>query len=127
MILSELNMNTKKTIVVLGPNGMLGQMVISWFNAKGYKVVPVNERFEESTKWNFLNSINKLNDAFVINCIGRIKQKTTEEMDLIWSNSILPLALNEQLKPSTCLIHPSTDCVFDGLTSAPYSIHANPD
>src|ERR1035437_8494613 len=127
MNLSALNMNLKKTIVVLGPHGMLGQMVVSWFSHKGYRVIPYEGRFEENSKWLFLNSLNEQEDVIVINCIGKIKQKSTNELDLIWSNSILPLALCEHLKRSVCLIHPSTDCVFDGLTDTPYATNSVPN
>lgn len=115
-------MTNLRTIVVLGPNGMLGQMVVSYFIQKGYNVVSVKERFEEESKWEFLNNIIKYPGSVVFNCVGRIKQKTIDEKDLLWSNTILPLTLARYLLPTQTLVHPSTDCVFDGLAGRPYLI-----
>jgi len=117
-------MTSKKPILVLGSHGMLGQSVCAYFSNQGFEVIPVRERFEEKTKWDFLQTINTRENAVIINCIGKIKQKTEDEKDLIWANSTLPLALRDYLKPSITLIHPSTDCVFDGLTNEPYKINA---
>src|SRR5574337_876940 len=100
-------MSKSRPIIVLGPNGMLGQMVHKYFTNLGYKVVPVNERFEEDTKWAFLNAILIYPNAIVFNCIGRIKQKTTNEKDLLWSNTILPLMLVRYLLPGQTIVHPS--------------------
>jgi dTDP-4-dehydrorhamnose reductase len=120
-------MNKSRPIVVLGPNGMLGQMVVAYFISFGYKVVSISDRFEEDSKWKILNNILKYPDAIVVNCIGRIKQKTTSEKELLWSNTILPLTLVRYLLPGQIIIHPSTDCVFDGLAGRPYLINDNTD
>ncbi|MCC6690459.1 MAG: sugar nucleotide-binding protein [Bacteroidia bacterium] len=116
-------MNNTRPILVLGSNGMLGQMVVSYFSGKGYSVIPVNTRFEEHTKWEFINSILKYPDAVVFNCVGRIKQKTNDEKDLLWSNTILPLTLARYLLPTQTIVHPSTDCVFNGEAGRPYTIN----
>lgn len=118
-------MSSSRPIVVLGPNGMLGQMVVAYFTQRGYKVIPLSGRFEEETKWDFLNSILFYTDAAIFNCIGRIKQKTVDEKDLLWANTILPLTLSRYLLPTQTVIHPSTDCVFDGLAGRPYTISDN--
>ncbi|MBL7892586.1 MAG: sugar nucleotide-binding protein [Bacteroidia bacterium] len=115
----------KRPILVIGSKGMLGQMVVSYFTNKGFKVIPINERFEEETKWDFINAINQYDDGIIFNCVGRIKQKTENEKDLLWSNTILPLALVHHLKSTITIVHPSTDCVFDGLAGRPYAIHEN--
>ena len=110
-----------KKIIILGSKGMLGQMVNSYFTAKEFQIIEFNTRFTENNFNEYLNELNSFEDAFVINCIGRIKQKSQESSDLLWANSILPIALARSLKSSHILIHPSTDCVFDGLTDKPYN------
>jgi len=111
----------KNNIVILGSKGMLGQMVESYFTSKEFQIIEFNTRFTENNFNEYLNELNSFEDAFVINCIGRIKQKSQESSDLLWANSILPIALARSLKSSHILIHPSTDCVFDGLTDKPYN------
>ena len=110
-----------KKIIILGSKGMLGQMVKSYFTTKGFQIIEFDTRFTENNFNEYLNELNSFEDSFVINCIGRIKQKSEESSDLLWANSILPLALARFLKSSHILIHPSTDCVFDGLTDKPYN------
>lgn len=117
----------KPIIQVIGANGMLGQMVVKHFTSKGFTVLAIDERFEENTKWQLLHKINQHKNSVLINCIGRIKQKTNSETDLLWANATLPLALANSLDESITLIHPSTDCVFDGQTNQPYSITTPPN
>lgn len=101
---------------------MLGQMVKMYFESEYYSVYTIDERFEYENIQKFINTINSINDGIVINCIGRIKQKSEEISDLMWSNAILPLELSRSLKPSHFLIHPSTDCVFSGVKETHYSL-----
>lgn len=112
----------KKKIIVLGSNGMLGQMVDKYFSSKSFDVVSINDRFDEDTIFSIIDKINLLKDSIVINCIGKVKQKTSIASDLLWSNTILPLELNRSLKTGHFLIHPSTDCVFMGKSSGSYSV-----
>ena len=103
-----------RKIVVLGSNGMLGQMVAKYFILNKYDVTIINERIDEISIFSLIENINKLEDSIVINCIGKIKQKTGQSAELLWSNTIWPLELNRSLKDTHFLIHPSTDCVFSG-------------
>jgi dTDP-4-dehydrorhamnose reductase len=116
-----------KKIIILGANGMLGQMVTKYFRLKKYDVTIINEKFDEISIFSIIEEINKLEDSIVVNCIGKIKQKTVQTAELIWSNTILPLELNRTLKKSHFLIHPSTDCVFAGNQIAPYNVDDKPD
>lgn len=119
--------NIKPIIQIIGANGMLGQMAVNYFSSKGFTVIAIDKRFEEASKWEFISAINEHKNSVLINCIGRIKQKTNSEVDLLWANAVLPLALANSLDDSITLIHPSTDCVFDGNTNEPYSIHTLPN
>ena len=109
-----------KKIIILGSKGMLGQMVCLYFNKNGYDVIEFNTRFTENNSILYFKELNKLEDGFVINCIGRIKQKSEDAFNLLLSNTIFPLALSSSLKKTHFLIHPSTDCVYDGKTDSPY-------
>lgn len=99
---------------------MLGQMVNLYFKKQGYEVLTYDQRFSESSIIDYVEEINKFEDAIIFNCIGKIKQKSEDPFNLIWSNTILPLALARDLKDSHFLIHPSTDCVFNGLEPNSY-------
>ena len=103
-----------KKIIVLGSKGMLGQMACLYFSKNGYSIIEFNTRFTEDNSNLYFTELNKLEDGFVINCIGRIKQKSEDAFNLFLSNTIFPLALSRSLKKTHFLIHPSTDCVFDG-------------
>lgn len=109
-----------KQIVVLGANGMLGQMVVYFFKRQGYTVLPISQKFTTETISTMMNLLNELEDSIVINCIGKIPQKSLNEMDLTISNTLLPLELSRKLKDTHLLIHPSTDCVFSGTDNIIY-------
>lgn len=111
-----------KDIIVLGSNGMLGQMVVKYFESQDYSITIINDRINESNIFQIVNSINKLEDSVVINCIGKIKQKSNDPFALLWSNSIFPLELSRSLKKSHFLIQPSTDCVFAGNKEGYYEV-----
>lgn len=111
-----------KKIILLGSKGMLGQMVKRFFIKEGYEIIEYNKRFDENTIHNYIDEINSMESSVVVNCIGRIKQKSDTAYDLLLSNSIFPLELSRSLKSDHLLIHPSTDCVFDGISKKPYSI-----
>ena len=113
-----------KNIIVLGSKGMLGQMVCLYFSKNGYNIIEFNTRFTEDNSNLYFTELNKLEDGFVINCIGRIKQKSEDAFNLFLSNTIFPLALSRSLKKKHLLIHPSTDCVFDGNTDSAYNLNA---
>jgi dTDP-4-dehydrorhamnose reductase len=110
-----------KKIIILGSKGMLGQMVKSYFTTHEFEIIVYDKRFSEDNISSYLEELNSYNDGIVINCIGRIKQKSEETLNLLWSNTILPLLLARSLKSSHILIHPSTDCVFDGYSEVSYN------
>jgi dTDP-4-dehydrorhamnose reductase len=114
-------MNYNK-IIILGSKGMLGQMVFSYFNKMSFNVVKYDKYFEDSNFEKYVNELNSFEDSIVINCIGRIKQKSINSHELLWSNTILPIALLRSLKSTHLLIHPSTDCVFSGKITNTYDI-----
>ncbi len=107
-------------IIILGSKGMLGQMVNSFFKKKGYDIITFDKRFDEESLHTYVQELNDFKASIVINCIGRIKQKSDSAYELFLSNTLFPLELARSLKLEHILIHPSTDCVFDGNTTTPY-------
>lgn len=109
-----------ENIVVLGPNGMLGQMVVKFFSEKNFKVTAYDKKFTSESILKYVDVLNKMEDSIVINCIGRIKQKSEDPYDLFLSNSLFPFEILRRLKKSHIFIQPSTDCVFNGIVGSPY-------
>lgn len=110
-------------VYVLGSNGMLGRYVFTYFKSKGYDVIGLTRkeldvihlREEELRVKLFHLGLKK--DDVIINCIGMIKQrKDIDDIDFIYINSMFPLILaNVSENEGYKLIHPTTDCVYDGL------------
>ena len=117
-----------KQVYVLGPRGMLGEMVVRHFsNRSDFKVVPINDRFSLENLPGYFRRFEAQEPAVFINGIGGIPQKVKERQDFILPNILLPLELARSLAPHHQLIHPSTDCVFSGALAKPYSSSDEPD
>jgi dTDP-4-dehydrorhamnose reductase len=114
-------------IIVLGHKGMLGNMVVKYFKSCGYEIITTDLRFEFDTYSEWTSFIKGYPEALIINCIGRIKQKTSDTNELLWGNAILPLHLGNIISDKNFLIHPSTDCIFSGKKISAYSIDDVPD
>lgn len=110
-------------IFVLGANGMLGRYVYTYFKSQGFRVMSVNRghvnaiTMTEDQIGTKLRQMGLKENDIVINCIGLIKQRpNVTTIDFIKINSIFPLMLaNICEKKNVRLIHPTTDCVYDGL------------
>lgn len=108
----------KKTILILGHNGMLGHMVKKFFNymSDSYDILTIEEKFPQDI---FLEKILKIKCDIIINCIGKIPQKKPKNYETYLINASFPLWLAEN-KIDTTIIHPSTDCVYSGKTNSKY-------
>jgi dTDP-4-dehydrorhamnose reductase len=115
-------MSIKMQILIIGHNGMLGQMAKAYFEQQGHDVITTSLYFKEDNYNEWSVFIQSYPEAVILNCIGRIKQKTNDIHDLLWANAILPLQLANLLQSKQFLIHPSTDCVFEGDKGSPYLI-----
>lgn len=111
-------------IVVLGNTGMLGRYVYTYFNHNNYETIGVSRKDIDISEVNrkelktFFESLGLGEEDVVINCMGVIKPRVDElgVLNAININSVLPHVLEEILtEMSVELIHPTTDCVFDGL------------
>ncbi len=64
--------------------------------------------------------------TWVVNALGKIKQKCQDSHSLFAANSLFPLHLKKRLRPDQRLIHASTDCIFSG-NSGNYNINSDAD
>ena len=123
-------------VIILGGTGMLGHQIIKQCIKLQIDWVTVvrDENLLKKTfgdlllgKLAILDDIKNLNgleeiivkskSAFVINCIGVVKQSSlaNDYIESITINSLLPHQLDKICKKNGVrLIHISTDCVFDG-------------
>ena len=100
-------------ILVLGSNGMLGQMVYKYLKVKDYDV-------DGSTRKTLNVLVDNLEDKYqlnnydiVINCIGLLNHET-DYKKLILINALFPHQLEGLSKEYNFkLIHISTDCYLD--------------
>jgi dTDP-4-dehydrorhamnose reductase len=111
-------------IIVLGSNGMLGRYVSTYFKLQGFEVIDITRKelnvlfLREEELRAKLFFLNMEEGDIVINCIGMIKQrKDINDLEFIYINSMFPRILANVCESSKInLIHPTTDCVWDGLS-----------
>jgi dTDP-4-dehydrorhamnose reductase len=101
-------------------------LAVKYFNSVGFKVVEINEKYSPENRSVFFDRLSSAGSGIVINCIGRIKQKSEFFDDLMLANSILPLDLYDNLAEDQFLIHPSTDCVFSENSDHLKTINSKP-
>jgi len=122
------NYNIKKfnemKIVVLGKTGMLGRYVYTYFKSCGYDTIGVSRKdvdigeVKRAVLAEYFTSLELGKGDVVINCMGVIKPRVDElgVLNAININSVFPHVLEAVLADMDVeLIHPTTDCVFDGL------------
>lgn len=114
-----------KNIVLLGSKGMLGQTALRFFSSSN-NIICFDFRYNIYRRKEYIEKLRKLSPDIIINCIGQIKQKSSEFNNLFSTNALLPLDLNIYFDDSL-IIHPSTDCIFSGNSSSPYDIEHFPD
>ena len=90
-------------ILILGHNGLLGNMVYKFFNIKGYDIITTDLRWPDE---DFKLFISNQKFDYIINCIGVIPQRnpSVELYDLI--NYQLPVWLDSL---GVSIIHSDTD------------------
>jgi dTDP-4-dehydrorhamnose reductase len=97
-------------VLVTGQRGMLGHVVARYLAEVGHEVIP-GGRYD---------GMLDLGDAeAVVNCAGVVRGTD----GLFLANALLPLHLATQ---GRLLVHPSTDCVFDG-TRGWYRVDEQPN
>jgi len=101
-------------IIVLGKNGMLGRYVYTYLKSDFNVVGTTRETLV--TDDDSLYDLDIYSGDVIINCIGAIPQRlNTDPRDFYITNTEFPLRLQEFCNSKGAkLIHPSTDCVYDG-------------
>lgn len=114
------NMN----IYIFGANGMLGRYVSTYLKTSGFNVIDINRDKLDASNVTQEELHAKLfhlglkKDDVIINCMGTIKPRIDALGDLngILVNSVFPrLLANVSEAVGSHLIHPTTDCVYNGL------------
>ncbi len=95
---------------------MLGHVVARFLREKGCEVATSDSRFSGAPRDPLVEEARESGCAWVINALGRIKQKSADRNELLLANALLPLQLSNRLKPGQRLIQAGTDCVFSGQT-----------
>ena len=101
---------------------MLGSCAYRFFQ-KRFKIFYTNQKIDQNNYKILINKINHINPKFVLNGVGRIKQKKSKKNDMYFINSYFPIELANHLKKNIFLINPSTDCVYDGKKVKGYNIN----
>lgn len=110
----------KTNILILGATGMLGQAVYKYLSTRHKDVVGTSRGKSDNNFLHFeypgTNDIEKLfkskHFAFIINCIGALKEQSEKELKLL--NTDLPkILLKFSRKYSYKIIHISSDAVFN--------------
>lgn len=114
-----------KKILILGGDGMAGNMIKTYLIEKGYDVFVTTRKNAEDKSYffdvlvdhrNLEEIINEVKPQFIINCIGVLNQFAEENHPgAILVNSFLPHfvdSLSDEYDFK--FIHISTDCIFSG-------------
>ncbi|MCX6926851.1 MAG: sugar nucleotide-binding protein [Verrucomicrobia bacterium] len=101
-------------VFVLGHNGMLGHVVARFLEEQGCEVVTSPLRYHGAARDPLVETVRDSGSKWIVNALGRIKQKTEDPADLYLTNSVFPLHLSARMRSDQRLIHASSDCVFSG-------------
>jgi dTDP-4-dehydrorhamnose reductase len=115
------------TVFVLGHRGMLGHVVTRFLREKGYEVITTDKRFEASHDCQLLREVSLSGADVIVNCIGKIRQKTGDPSELFLANTVLPIQVLQRLSPTQRFVQISSDCVFSGFKEGAYMPNEQPD
>ena len=101
-------------VLVLGHRGMLGHVVSRYLSDQGMEVMTIEMRYKGAPDDELISAVRDSEAAWIVNGIGKIKQKSADQFDLFLANAQMPAHLRLFLRPDQRLIHASTDCVFSG-------------
>jgi dTDP-4-dehydrorhamnose reductase len=113
-------------VFVLGHRGMLGHVVARYLAERGHNVITTETRYSGGPDDPLVNELGKSEATWIINCIGKIPQKTTNPAELFEGNFQLPVHIKTFLRPDQRVLHASTDCVFSGKRGN-YPTNETPD
>lgn len=91
-------------LLILGHRGMLGSMLVKYFNRQGFEVQTSDSRYGDPR---FLDQVVSYKGDYIVNCVGAIPQRTND----FKINTDLPIWLSNH---APCrVVHPGTDCELD--------------
>lgn len=114
----------EKKILILGGDGMAGNMIYQFLKESGYNIFFTSRR--KDSEGFFLDAVKKIENLdiivkkispdFVINCIGVLNQFAEDNKSTaVLINSYLPHYIDDLSREYNFkFIHISTDCVFSG-------------
>lgn len=102
----------KMKVFVLGHRGMLGHVVARYLSESGFEVVTSELRFQPLPKDPLIEAVCESDCRWVVNAMGRIKQKSNAPDELFTLNVLFPLHLRTKLRPEQRILHASSNCVF---------------
>ena len=109
-------------VLVFGASGMLGKYISTYLKGNEFNVQDVGRKDVDAndTRVQLQKFIqeNTTSGDVIINCMGTIKPRVADvgEKATILTNSIFPRELADLCAQYNIhLIHPTTDCVYDGL------------
>ncbi len=128
---------TKKVLVLGGKTGLLGQKLVRKLshceasNEYNYEVSTLGrEDFDIFNRVLFEEKLEEINPDIIFNTIAYTQvDKAEEERDKAYKvNRDFPLMIGKLIQNTdTTLVHYSTDFVFDGLKSTPYTEEDEPN
>jgi dTDP-4-dehydrorhamnose reductase len=111
-------------VILFGRTGMLGRYIYSYLKGKVPIICPTfrltsSESLKELEPLLLKHHCN--HSTLIINCIGLIPQRVSEDAQYNLINTEFPLVLAALAKKiGANMIHPTTDCVYDGLGAGEY-------
>lgn len=129
-----MKITTPKTIVLGGQNGMLGRALSSAMTGKGWSVVtnaPGEFDYFSKDLYDILAAyVDKHEPECVLNAVSytNVDKAEEEEDKAMVLNKAVPAALARMAKTRPVkLVHYSTDFVFDGKKTTPYTVDDQPN
>lgn len=113
-------------VFVAGHRGMLGHVVARYLTENGCQVVCSDQRYQAVPYDPLVEEIRASGCIWVVNTLGKIKQKCQSPDALFQANCLFPVQLKMRLRHDQRLIQASTDCVFSGRAGE-YCIESEPD
>ena len=118
-----------KALVLGGRHGMVGQALVKILEEKGWAVTPVSDADVNYLSGDFYDNMCRMLDKSGPACIfnaaaySDVEQAEAHEEEASILNKRLPVVLGKIAKERALpLVHYSTDFVFDGKKSSPYTI-----
>lgn len=111
-------------ILVFGSKGQLGKRMCQSLESFGLEFCSLSrDDFDFEDIFKVRNSIAEIKPEVILNCVGytNVAMAEKEREKAMYLNAVIPRVLcEEQKKHFGCVIHFSTDYVFDGEKDEPY-------